>query len=241
MPPTATPGGSSRLRALLELVDLVRIDHFRAFVDYWEVPAGSPTAADGRWAWGPGAAFFRQAQAALRGLPIVAEDLGELHPEVPALLEETGLPGMKVLQFAYDGDPENPFLPEYHSENCVVYTGTHDNDTTVGWYGGSGGLTRSWRRSRRSTSARSRTAGESGPPSTGTSSGPVFVSVADTAIVPLQDVLGAGGEARMNLPGRPGGNWRWRFAASDLTPGIRARLRAVTEGSGRCLSAGPKP
>ncbi len=124
----------SRMRALLGLADLVRIDHFRAFVNYWEVPAGSPTAAVGRWAWGPGAAFFKRVEEALGGLPIVAEDLGELHPKVPALLRETGLPGMKVMQFAYDGDPENPFLPEHHSGNCVVYTGTHDNDTTVGWY-----------------------------------------------------------------------------------------------------------
>jgi 4-alpha-glucanotransferase len=214
----------SRLQALLELADLVRIDHFRAFVDYWEVPAGSPTAAAGRWAQGPGAAFFRQAEEALGGLPIVAEDLGELHPEVPALLEKTGLPGMKVLQFAYDGDPENPFLPEHHSEDCVVYTGTHDNDTTVGWY-------RSLRPEQRRLV---RTAlGSTGRGIAWDLIRVAWASPAFLAVAPMQDVLELGSEGRMNLPGSFGGNWSWRLAPEGMSRAPQERLAAANREAGR--------
>ncbi|MCU0281642.1 MAG: 4-alpha-glucanotransferase [Acidimicrobiia bacterium] len=214
----------SRMRALLGLTDLVRIDHFRAFVNYWEVPAGSPTAAVGRWAWGPGAAFFKRVEAALGGLPIVAEDLGELHPKVPALLRETGLPGMKVMQFAYDGDPENAFLPEHHSENCVVYTGTHDNDTTVGWY--------------RSLSADRRRLVRTAVGSTGRHIAwdlirVAWASPAFLAVAPLQDVLEIGPEGRMNAPGSFGGNWTWRLPPGAATPVRRERLAAANRAAGR--------
>jgi 4-alpha-glucanotransferase len=207
----------SRLRALLELADLVRIDHFRAFVDYWEVAAGSPTAAVGRWGIGPGVAFFRRVTAALGGLPIVAEDLGELHPEVPALLEETGLPGMKVLQFAYDGDPENPFLPEHHGENCVVYTGTHDNDTTVGWYRS---LHPAERRVVRAA------LGSRGRRIAWDLIRAAWASPAFLAVAPMQDVLEIGPEGRMNTPGSVGGNWSWRLGPER--PG-RARRERLAE------------
>lgn len=214
----------SRLRSLLGLSDLVRIDHFRAFANYWEIPAGSSTAAQGRWARGPGAAFFECVEAALGGLPIVAEDLGELHPEVPALLKKTGLPGMKVMQFAYDGDPENPFLPEHHSEDCVVYTGTHDNDTTVGWYRSLGAAERRLVRTAVGATGRGiawdliRTAWAS----------PAFLAVA-----PLQDVLEIGPEGRMNLPGSFGGNWSWRADPAAFTPARQERLTAANRRAGR--------
>ncbi|MBM3694910.1 MAG: 4-alpha-glucanotransferase [Actinobacteria bacterium] len=214
----------SRLRALLGLSDLVRIDHFRAFVDYWEVPAGSPTAESGRWVWGPGAAFFHHVRRALGGLPIVAEDLGELHPEVPALLAELGLPGMKILQFAYDGDPGNPFLPQHHTENCVVYTGTHDNDTTVGWY-----------RSLRPAERRMVRAalGSRGRHIAQDLMREAWASPAFLAVAPMQDALEAGPEGRMNTPGRLGGNWSWRLPPGRLTRSRRDRLAALNRESGR--------
>ena len=214
----------SRLRALLELADLVRIDHFRAFVDYWEVPAGSPTAAVGQWAYGPGAAFFRKVTAALGGLPIVAEDLGELHPEVPALLRETGLPGMKVLQFAYDGDPENAFLPEHYDENCVVYTGTHDNNTTVGWY-------RSLRpEERRAVRA---ALGSRGRGIAWDLIRAAWASPAFLAVAPIQDVLEIGNEGRMNTPGSFGGNWSWRLGPEEPSRARRERLAEANRAAGR--------
>jgi len=223
----ATDGYSwwiARLRALLALADLVRIDHFRAFVDYWEVPAGSPTAASGHWVPGPGAAFFRRVEKALGGLPIVAEDLGVLHPEVPALLEEVGLPGMKVMQFAYDGDPSNPFRPEHHSENCIAYTGTHDNDTTVGWY--------------RSLCARQRRAVRAALGSRGRGVAwdlirAAWASPAFLAVAPVQDVLEVGPEGRMNTPGSSGANWSWRLGEAALTPARQERLAEANRAAGR--------
>jgi len=214
----------SRLQALLELADLVRIDHFRAFVDYWEVPAGSATAQGGRWMWGPGAGFFREVELALGGLPIVAEDLGELHPEVPELLEELGLPGMKVLQFAYDGDPDNPFLPERHTEDCVVYTGTHDNDTTLGWY--------------RSLPPQDRRRVRAALGTTGRTIAwdlirAAWASPAFLAVAPLQDVLEVGTEGRMNLPGSFGSNWTWRLRRGALTRARRDKLAAANREAGR--------
>ena len=122
-----------RIRATLKLVDILRIDHFRGFAGYWEIPAGNPTAEIGRWVPGPGADFFKTVQANLGSLPILAEDLGVITPDVVALRDQFGLPGMKILQFAFSG-PDNPFLPHSYPQNCVVYTGTHDNDTTRGWY-----------------------------------------------------------------------------------------------------------
>ena len=214
----------ARLQSLLELTDLVRIDHFRAFVDYWEVPAGSPTAATGRWVLGPGAAFFSLVEQVLGGLPIVAEDLGELHPEVPALLSEVGLPGMKVLQFAYDGDPDNPFLPEHQPRNCVVYTGTHDNNTTVGWY--------------RSLSPRERRIVREAVGGNGRSIAwrlihQAWQSPAFLAVAPLQDLLGLGPQARMNIPGTFGGNWAWRMKAGAAGRALQERLADLNRSTRR--------
>jgi len=207
-----------RLDSLRTLVDLIRIDHFRAFADYWEIPAGSATAQVGRWVDGPGKAFFDHVEAALGEVPIIAEDLGELHDCVPALREAVGLPGMAVLQFGLDGDPDNPFHPDAIAAHTVVYTGTHDNDTTVGWYSS---LSRAERR---------HVDGEIGStPAT------VHWDMIETAwrtpavlaVAPLQDVLGLGTEARMNVPGTTGGNWTWRLPNGALAGATADRLAAL--------------
>jgi 4-alpha-glucanotransferase len=213
-----------RLRTLQELVDVIRIDHFRAFADYWEIPAGSPTAETGRWRIGPGKPFFTTVAAALGGLPIIAEDLGEVHDVVLDLLEAVDLPGMKLLQFAFDGDPDNPFLPESYPENCVVYTGTHDNQTITGWYA-------------------SLDDGDRRRVDEALGTGPrrvvwdmitaAWESAAFLAVTPLQDVLQLGDQARMNRPGTVGGNWSWRLEDRSLTPARAARLAAVNLRSGR--------
>jgi 4-alpha-glucanotransferase len=231
-----------RFRAVLTLVDTVRLDHFRGFEACWEVPGDAETAVAGRWVKGPGAAFFEALQAALGRLPIVAEDLGVITPAVEALRDGYGFPGMAILQFAFGTDAQaNGFLPHNYPKNKVVYTGTHDNDTVAGWWtAGVGESTRTAAEVEKEHERALAYCGGDGTAIHWDFIRTLFVSVADTAIVPLQDVLGAGGRARMNLPGRAGGNWRWRFSASDLTPGIRARLRALTEGSGRCLPAKPQ-
>ena len=215
----------ARLRTLLGLVDEIRIDHFRAFVNYWEVPAGATTAEHGRWVWGPGEAFFDTVSAALGGLPIVAEDLGELHPEVPRLLETVGLPGMKILQFAFDGDPDNAFLPENFSENCIVYTGTHDNDTAVGWYDS---LDRRERKTVR------RILGVSGRTIAWALIEEAWASPAYLAVTPLQDLLGLGPVARMNRPGTlSGDNWTWRLTPGSVTTTLQDRLRDLNRRTAR--------
>ena len=204
-----------RLRMLGLLVDVVRIDHFRGFVDYWEIPADAETAINGRWVDGPGKQFFDVVGGALGGLGIIAEDLGELHPAVPQLRDELGLPGMKILQFAYDGDPDNEFLPRHYPENCVVYTGTHDNDTTRGWYASLSPHERHTIREMAGVDGRSiaqdliRIGWE---------------SRAKLAIAPLQDVLGLGSESRMNTPGVAAGNWSWRMGDRALTAVRAGRL-----------------
>jgi 4-alpha-glucanotransferase len=229
-----------RFRAVLALVDLVRLDHFRGFEAFWEVPGDAETAIAGRWVKGPGAALFEALRDALGDLPIVAENLGVITAEVEALREGFGFPGMAILQFAFGSDAQaNDFLPHNYPRNKVVYTGTHDNDTVVGWW--TAGVGNSTRTAADVVKERERAlayCGGDGSEIHWDFVRTLFVSVADTAIVPLQDVLGAGSSARMNLPGRSQGNWRWRFAASALTPEIRKRLRAITEGSGRCLPAG---
>ena len=225
-----------RLRAVFELVDLVRLDHFRGFEAYWEVAGDATTAVHGRWVRGPGAAFFEALRGALGELPVVAEDLGVITPEVEALRDVFGFPGMAILQFAFGSDAQgNGFLPHNYSRRKVVYTGTHDNDTVVGWWNaGVGDSTRTAAEVDRERERALAYVGGDGGEIHWDFVRTLLVSVADTAIVPLQDVLGTGSEGRMNLPGRGDGNWRWRFAASDLTPEVRARLRAITEGSGRC-------
>jgi 4-alpha-glucanotransferase len=213
-----------RLRVALELVDIIRLDHFRGFEAFWEVPAWEETAINGRWVKGPGADFFSAVEGALGELPIIAEDLGFITPEVEALRDTFGFPGMRVLQFAFDSDASNPHLPHNYPRNCVVYTGTHDNDTTIGWF--------------RSAPERVRAAVLK---YTGTDGSEInwdlirlaFSSVADLAIVPLQDVLGLGSEGRMNTPGKAGGNWEWRYAPGALTDEIGAKLAEMTRIYGR--------
>jgi len=225
-----------RLRAVFELVDLVRLDHFRGFEAYWEVAGDATTAVHGRWVKGPGASLFEALRAALGELPVVAEDLGVITPEVEALRDALGLPGMAILQFAFGSDAHaNTFLPHNYTKHKVVYTGTHDNDTVVGWWNaGVGDSTRTAADVERERERALAYVGGDGSEIHWDFVRTLLVSVADTAIVPLQDVLGTGAEGRMNLPGRGHGNWRWRFVAGELTPELRRRLRAVTEGSGRC-------
>lgn len=213
-----------RLAHLRDLVDVVRIDHFRGFADYWEIPAGSPTAERGRWVDGPGVSFFRTVSAALGELPIIAEDLGEVHDVVRELLEAVDLPGMKVLQFAFDGDPDNPFLPENHPEHCVVYTGTHDNQTIKGWYASL------CAKERRRVNRRFGT----GPATiVWDMIAAAWESPAILALTPMQDVLALGDEARMNRPGTLGGNWSWRLTGRSLTGSRAGRLAALNRRTGR--------
>ncbi|MDZ4719043.1 MAG: 4-alpha-glucanotransferase [Roseiflexaceae bacterium] len=213
-----------RVRVALTLFDIIRIDHFRGFAAYWEIPAGEDTAINGRWAPGPGGALFSALEQALGKLPIIAEDLGVITPDVEEIRDGFGLPGMKVLQFGFGGTGEDPYLPHNHIQNCVVYTGTHDNDTTLGWW--------------RASSDHERTftqmyLGRDGSDISWDLIRIAFMSVADTAIVPMQDVFGLGTEARMNLPGRLGGNWNWRYLTDDLHPELAERLHLLTRLYGR--------
>jgi 4-alpha-glucanotransferase len=227
---------TSRFRASLRLFDSVRLDHFRGFEAYWEVPGGETTAVNGRWVKGPGAELFDALQTALGPLPIVAENLGVITPEVEALRERYGWPGMAILQFAFGSDSQaNDFLPYNYPRNRVVYTGGHDNDTTLGWWmAGVGDSTRSEEDVRKERDFALRYVGGDGSEIHWDFIRTVMASVADTVIVPLQDVLGAGTEARMNLPGRLGGNWHWRFRAGALTPPLTERLATLTRTFGRC-------
>ena len=220
-----------RCRAALGMFDLVRLDHFRGFEAYWEVPATALTAAEGKWVKGPGADFFRALQAELKDLPFVAENLGVITPGVEALRDEFGFPGMSLLQFAFGNDPQGPsFRPHNYSRELVAYTGGHDNDTTVGWWtsSGVGESTRTEEDIRKEHDfTRAYLDFESGEVNWILIRA-VLASVANTAMVPLQDVLGLGSEARMNLPGTVSGNWRWRYKANRLTKEVRERLLALT-------------
>ena len=209
---------ASRVAATLSQVDVVRIDHFRAFADYWEIPAGSPTAQTGRWIDGPGDEFFVSLRRRLGSLPIIAEDLGELSDAVPALRKRVGLPGMKIFQFAFDEDDTHPFLPHNYPELCVAYTGTHDNDTVNGWYASAPEHERDWAR---------RYLEWDGTDPAGRFIEAVWESRAMYAIAPLQDFLRLGPEGRMNVPGVAGGNWQWRIPPGcDLGP-VADELRAL--------------
>lgn len=221
----------ARFRAMLTLVDIIRVDHFRGFYNYWEIPAGEPTAVNGRWVLGPGPGLFEAVQAALGEVPIIAEDLGYFEPEakagMDAIMHQFGFPGMKVLQFAFMDPADDQFLPHsWETPNLVVYPGTHDNDTTVGWWETSStpeehayalryldrpdGSTIAWDFIRLSWS-----------------------SVARLAIVSAQDLLSLGSWARMNVPSRAGGNWQWRYLPGALNPDIQQRLLELTTLFGR--------
>jgi len=222
-----------RFRALLTLVDRVRIDHFRGFVAAWEIPRDAATAIGGSWQPGPGAALFSAVKAALQldALPFVAENLGVITPEVEALRRQFGLPGMAILQFAFGTDPQAPsFRPHNHTRETVVYTGTHDNDTTAGWWNAAvGHSTRSDRDVQREREYASRYLQIDGSPVHWAFIRAALASVAQTAIVPAQDLLGLGSEARMNQPATPNGNWRWRLLPGQLTAESVRPLAVLTD------------
>jgi 4-alpha-glucanotransferase len=199
-----------RLQARLNYLDAIRIDHFRGFEAAWHIPAGAPTAASGQWVPGPGADFFDKARQALGGLPLLAEDLGVITPAVTALRDQFELPGMRVLQFAFNGDPNNPHLPHHSIHNGVVYTGTHDNDTTRGWHDAlpEGERGNFWRYLGRSGGEPHEAVWEM--------IRLALNSEAALAVIPLQDLLGLGSSARMNTPGRADGQWLWRCSADAL-------------------------
>ena len=218
----------SRIKQNLRLVDTVRIDHFRGFAAYWEIPAGEQTAVHGRWAPGPGDDFFATLRQRFRKLPLIAEDLGIITPDVSELMERFELPGMKVLLFAFDESlPRSPYIPHNHVRNCLVYTGTHDNNTVRGWF-----------EDEASTENRKRLFDYLGR-SVGAEEVSwemirlALMSVADVAILPAQDVLGLGSEARMNRPSIPFGNWQWRVEKKLITPEVAAKLGHLTELFGR--------
>ena len=225
----------SRIRATTDRVDLVRLDHFRGFEAYWEVPASSKTAAVGRWVKGPADDFLTALRENLGGLPLVAEDLGVITPEVEKLRDDFGLPGMKILQFAFAANSEDEkFLPHRHIPHCVVYTGTHDNDTTVGWfYMTPGSTAQSAEEVIEEREFVRRYLGPTEEPIHWAINRLALASVADTVILPLQDILGLGSTARMNVPGHATGHWGWRFEGSQLTPEVRSRLAELTSVYGR--------
>jgi len=221
-----------RVRASLKLFDFMRLDHFRGFEAFWEVPASASTADAGRWAQGPGAEFFQTLLSVLHELPFVAENLGVITPEVEGLRHQFGFPGMSLLQFAFGNDPQGPsFRPHNYSRELVAYTGGHDNDTTVGWWtsSGVGESTRTPEDIRKEHDFTRAYLGFENEPVNWVFIRAVLASIADVAIIPLQDVLGFGSEARMNLPGTITGNWRWRYRPDALTKEISEQLLQLTQ------------
>jgi 4-alpha-glucanotransferase len=220
----------ARTQAALAQFDMIRIDHFRGFVGYWEIPATEPTAVHGHWVPGPGADFFEAIRDSLGELPIMAEDLGVITPKVIELLQHFDFPGMKILQFAFDQDAlrasfdvesanwRNPFLPHNYTPNCVAYTGTHDNETALGWFGNA------------TPTQRQMALDYLGCTEPGFAQAmirSVLASVANTTILPLQDILELGNEARMNHPGTVGSNWKWRCLPDVLTDQLANRLATL--------------
>ena len=214
-----------RIAHCFELYDIVRIDHFRGFDEYWSVPYGDETAVNGRWVKGPGYELFRAIRESLGKKKVIAEDLGFLTDSVVRLVKKTGYPGMKILQFAFDGSADNEYLPHNLYENCIVYTGTHDNETVMGWYRG---LDRAARRQVKEY------LGITGRKNVNWALiRAALSSVAQTAVIPLQDYLGLGNEARFNTPSTLGGNWQWRMSGRDCTPQLAERIYQMTERYGR--------
>lgn len=215
----------NRFKATLLYVDIVRIDHFRGFEAYWQVPGGETTAMNGEWVKGPDAKFFEVLEAAVGSLPVMAEDLGIITPEVELLRDRFNFPGMKILQFAFGGDPSNAYLPHHYIHNCVVYPGTHDNDTAIGWWNSTDQATRHHLAAYFGYASPDQIQGINW----------LFIqvalaSVADLAILPLQDVLSLDGRARMNDPRYNDGQWRWRFTdPALLSPELSQRLRQLTQ------------
>ncbi|HNW89149.1 MAG TPA: 4-alpha-glucanotransferase [Bacteroidales bacterium] len=213
-----------RMWASLELCDIVRIDHFRGLSAFWVVPYGEKTAVKGKWVAAPGKKLFKTLIKELGELPVIAEDLGVITPDVEELRNCFGFPGMKILQFAFDSSEENNYLPHTYTENCVVYTGTHDNNTVLGWYQNA------------SAGDRKKVKEYIGNIDEGIVKSMIrlaWASVADIAIIPVQDILELDEDARMNLPGTSSGNWSWKFRPKDLTPAHAAWLKKLTETYGR--------
>lgn len=213
-----------RFKTQLAMFDILRLDHFRGFEKYWEIPAVAETAVDGRWVAGPGAALFERLQQDFGDLPLVAEDLGIITPEVDALRLAFSFPGMKILQFAFDGGDDNPYLPENHEPLSVVYTGTHDNDTTLGWY--------------ESLDDAGRQKVNKHMPADMTEMPWALIktaleSTSGLAIIPMQDLLAQDSAARMNTPGTSSGNWNWRFTRDQLSPDLARQVRTLVGQAGR--------
>lgn len=214
-----------RLAYCFTIYDVVRIDHFRGFDEYWAIPYGDPTAEFGRWEKGPGYALFAAMKKALGNRPVIAEDLGFLTPSVFRLVKKTGYPGMKVLQFAFDSREESDYLPHNYTANCVVYTGTHDNDTVMGWIPAM---------SRRDLAFAKKYIGvKRNADICSELIRMAYASVADTAIIPLQDYLELGSEARINTPSTLGGNWQWRVKAGACTPELSKKMLELAQIYGR--------
>jgi 4-alpha-glucanotransferase len=205
-----------RMRSAFKLFDIIRLDHFRGFAGYWEVPYGMTTAESGRWVPGPGDSLFKAIENELGELPIIAEDLGVITPDVIELREEFNFPGMKVFQFAFLTDPDDPFLPHNYTANCVAYTGTHDFDTAAGWYASAPEKERDFCR---------RYLARPGIDISWDMIRAVWSSVSIMSLAPMQDILSLGNEARMNFPSRASGNWFWRMLPGALTPELKARIK----------------
>jgi 4-alpha-glucanotransferase len=221
----------ARVRGVRQLFDMVRIDHFRGFEAYFEIPAGETTAVNGTWVKGPGAELFEALEREFGELPIVAENLGNITPEVEAIRKRFDFPGMAILQFAFGTDPQGPsFRPHNYERNLVAYTGGHDNDTTLGWWtSGIADSTRSEEDLRREREFAGSYLNLRGEEIQWAMIRALMASVADTVLIPMQDILGLGSSARMNLPGRMDGNWKWRYEREQLRPEMTSRLRALTK------------
>jgi 4-alpha-glucanotransferase len=231
-----------RVRAMLSLVDVIRIDHFRGFAAYWEIPGGDETAERGRWVMAPGRELFAAIKAELGAPPVIAEDLGFITPDVISLRDEFGFPGMRILQFGFSTDTTNKDLPHNYVRNSVVYTGTHDNDTAVGWFrsDAAGSSVRSAEQVERERRYCLDYLDTDGSEINWDFIRALYASAGDTALVPLQDVLGLGSEARMNTPATMSGNWGWRFREGDLDDETAARLRRLAELYGRFPAVPPE-
>ncbi len=203
-----------RMHATLKQVDIIRLDHFRGFAGYWAVPYGNPTAEIGEWRPGPSKHFLAALQQALGDLPIIAEDLGLITPDVVELRDSFDLPGMRIFQFGF-GSPQDPFLPHHYVRNCVAYTGTHDNDTVLGWYKTAPKSEQTLARQYLNATARNLTWAMIRS---------LWASVANLVVAPMQDLLSLGTQARMNFPGKPAGNWTWRVLDEQLTGELKAKL-----------------
>lgn len=230
----------ARVSSMLHTVDILRIDHFRGFAASWEIPGGDQTAERGRWVNAPGRELFTAIKSALGDVPILAEDLGVITPDVEALRDDFNFPGMRILQFAFGGDGKNMDLPHNYHRNIVVYTGTHDNDTTVGWFeskAGDGGSTRKPEQIARERKFCLEYLNSDGREIHWDFIRAALASVGNIAIIPMQDILGLGNDARMNLPNSTTGNWSWRYPSGALTDKLRDRLKELTVLYGRNLKA----